>query len=84
MTGQAKKIKVIDKKLGREHALGQAWRGHNTIEIDPRQDSKERLGTLIHEVIHILYPELTEEEVLFAERTLAAVVWKQGYRRIQK
>ena len=34
------KIKVIDKKLGRQKAVGQAYTDARVIEVDPRQRSK--------------------------------------------
>ena len=37
------KIKVIDKKLGRQKAVGQAYTDARVIEIDPRQTSKNYL-----------------------------------------
>ena len=34
------KIKVIDKKLGRQRAVGQAYTDAKVIEVDPRQKAK--------------------------------------------
>jgi len=78
------KIKIIIRKLGKERASGQAYQGCNLIEIDPRQDSKDFLGTGIHETLHILYPDLTEEEIIHAEQILTDVVWRLNYRRISE
>ena len=78
------KIKIIIRKLGKERASGQAYQGCNLIEIDPRQDSKDFLGTAIHETLHILYPDLTEEEIIHAEQIMTDVVWRLNYRRIQE
>lgn len=77
------KIKIVIRKLGKERACGQAYQGENLIELDPRQDSKEFLGTAIHEVIHILYPDLTEADVIHAEQVMADVLWRLNFRRIQ-
>ena len=42
-----KKIKVIERPLGREKALGLAWVGEDKIEIDGRLKSKQFLNVLI-------------------------------------
>jgi len=76
------KIRIIIRKLGKEKAVGQAYQGENLIELDPRQDNKEFLSTAIHEVIHILYPDLTEKQVIHAEKVLTDVIWRLNYRRI--
>ena len=76
------KIRIIIRKLGKEKAVGQAYQGENLIELDPRQDNKEFLSTAIHEVVHILYPDLTEKQVIHAEKVLTDVIWRLNYRRI--
>ena len=58
-----KNIKVIERPLGREKALGLAWVGENKIEIDGRLKSKEYLDTLIHEMLHIYNPTWPETRV---------------------
>ena len=64
-------IKVRYQKLGREGVLGLADLDTGEITIDPRQPSRELLGTLLHECIHLLVDELgkpdwPEERVLEA------------------
>jgi hypothetical protein len=75
------KPKIKEKKLGREKALGQCF-SDGLIEIDPRQDSKEYLFTLIHECCHYHFPELTEEQVVKIENSIGQVIWDKNYRRI--
>ena len=43
-----KQIDLRDRKMRREHALGMAWHADQLIEIDPRQNPKERCDTLLH------------------------------------
>lgn len=74
------KIKVIVRKLGRERALGQAWSSKNLIEIDPRQTEKQFFSTVIHECLHVLFPDLTEKQVIRKEKQLSDVIWRLGYR----
>jgi hypothetical protein len=78
------RIKVVEKRLGRIKAYGQAFQGENLIEIDPRQSEKERIDTLIHELLHLAKPEYEEEEIIRISRIVSAHVWKCGYRRIHR
>lgn len=78
------RIRIVEKKLGRERALGQCYHGENVVEIDPRQGERERLDTLIHEVLHLAKPDLIEDEVIRMANILSKQVWKCGYRRILK
>lgn len=79
-----KKIKIVIRKLGRERALGQAFESDNLIEIDPRQSEKEFLSTVIHETLHILFPNLSEKMIIKNEKSMCDVIWKLGYRRNDK
>ena len=68
MEPTTKPIIVRYKKLGREKVLGLADLDTQEIIIDPRQPSKELLGTLL-ECIHLLAddlerPDWPEERVL--------------------
>ena len=51
-------IKVRYQKLGREGVLGLADLDTGEITIDPRQPSRELLGTLLHECIHLLADDM--------------------------
>lgn len=73
---------VIETKLGRQRAAGMSLGG--VILVDPRQDSKEYLDTLIHEGLHEYFPHMSEAEVAKAARFLTRIVWIQGYRKVQK
>lgn len=77
-------IKVIERKLGREKAWGQQWPGDRLIEIDPTQDSKDYLDTLIHETLHELFPRASEDTIEKAAATLTDIIWKCRYRRLMK
>lgn len=76
------KIKVVSKKLGRERAMGQAHKSAKLIEIDPRLKPKEDLETTVHEVLHVVRPELDETAVDNAGMVIANILWKRGYRRV--
>ena len=78
------KIKVIDKKLGRQKAVGQAYTDAKVIEIDPRQKSKNYLDTLIHELLHVYNPEWSETKVSKTANEITDIIWKKNYRRIKR
>ena len=77
-----KNPKVVDKKLGRNQAVGQMVWDKNIIEIDPRQTPPDYLDTLIHEKLHHLFPDWKEDEVLKIATSLAEFLWSQNYRKV--
>lgn len=77
-------MKVNERKLGREKAWGLAHQEDNLIEIDPRLTGKKRLEIYLHEAIHLIYPKLSESDVIKHSKKLTSLLWKQGYRRIEK
>ena len=79
-----RRVKVIEKKLGREKAWGQAFHGLDEMEIDPRQAPREYLDTLVHEALHLAHHDLSEETVTDVARFIARVLWQQNYRRVSQ
>jgi len=78
-----RRIKVVERKLGKEgFPFGQAIAADKLIEIDPRQDAPNYMDTLVHETIHIVRPELSEEAVLELANKVSTVLWDQGYRKV--
>lgn len=75
------KIKVIHKKLGREQAHGIAD-SDGIIYIDPRLKGRKLLEIYVHECLHLLYPEASEEEVIEKSVVLTKLLWKMGYRQV--
>ena len=84
MPNKCNKIKVIDKKLGRQKAVGQAYTDAKVIEIDPRQTSKNYLDTLIHELLHVYNPEWSENKVAKTANEMTQIIWQKNYRRIKR
>jgi hypothetical protein len=74
-----KKIKVVYKKLGRSSAWGQAAK---FIEIDPRATGKKQLEILLHEGLHVVFPDLSEEAVVNAAVLLTNTLWSEDFRRV--
>ena len=77
-----KRIKVKYKKLGKQKALGQAHCGYNTIEIDERLYGKKLIEIIVHESLHILFPDIEEEEVVSKSIVLTNTLWHEGIRMI--
>jgi hypothetical protein len=77
-------MKVIHRKLGKEKAYGLAHIDSNTIEIDSRLKPKHKLEITIHEALHILYPTDSETAIVRKSKRLCAVLWQEGYRKVEK
>ena len=77
-----RRVKITEKKLAREKAEGQAYKKARKIEIDPRLTNRTRLETLIHELLHVLFPDMTEYRVRKTALELCDRLWEDGYRRI--
>lgn len=73
---------VVEKKLGREKAYGMVLHPSKKIYIDPRQKPKSYLGTLIHERLHVMFPDWSEAKIKKAEKDLAGFLWGNGYRKV--
>ena len=75
--------RIRERKLGRHRADGLYWAG-GLIEIDPRQLSRDRLDTLLHEMLHHYCPHWSEEKVTETARQMTSVLWRQRYRRVER
>jgi hypothetical protein len=81
MARKRRRLKIVERKLGRERAWGLRW-ADGLIEVDPRQKSRAYLDTLIHEVLHECLDELSEKKVVSTAGMIAEAVWGAKYRRI--
>ena len=77
------KTKIIERKLGKEKLFGQAFHDENIIEIDPRQTPSEYLDTLIHEKLHLIFPNWSEEKVTKTANELSVFLWDINYRQVK-
>lgn len=78
-----KKLKVVERRLGKEKALGQSI-APDLIEIDPsKNNSMERLDTLIHEGLHLLLPDEPEVRIIALSNRLSDLLWRDRWRRIE-
>jgi hypothetical protein len=51
------------------------------IRIGTWQGEDELLDTLVHELLHAVEPNWTEEKVTEASSEISRVLWRLGYRR---
>jgi hypothetical protein len=77
----SRKLILKERKLGRERAAGQAFTDDGLIEIDPRLEPRQWLSTLIHEALHMAFPEVPEDRVVKAERIITRILWRANMRR---
>ena len=77
-----KKLKIKEKKLGRNKAWGLYYHGENLIEIDYRMRAKHYLSVLVHELLHHTFPWMSENMVSKAAPKIAKGIWQQNYRKI--
>lgn len=75
-----KSFKVVEAKLGRNKAYGLAHYDDNTIEIDSRLKGRKRLEIVLHECLHLLNADMTEEEVIRQSKKICLTLWKLNYR----
>lgn len=76
---RTKDIKIIEKRMRIYH--GYAFPAKLRIEIRSNQSPIEYLGTLVHELLHIAFPDMGETKVDAIARMLTYHLWRQGYRR---
>lgn len=75
-----KKFKVVYKRLVK--VWGQANMSTREIEIDLSAKGKKHLEVLIHESLHLLYPDEVEESIEKKSILMTNTIWSQKYRRV--
>jgi hypothetical protein len=76
-----KRIKIKYAKLGRQKSWGLAH-SDGQVVLDSSLKGKKHLEILLHECLHILYPENSEDEVIANSVILTNTLWHEKYRRI--
>lgn len=81
------KIKPLGQyrqKVSKKHykiPLGVYLYATDEILLDPRQNQKCLLNTIIHEMLHRECPGWSESKVMKTADNISRVVWYQGYRK---
>lgn len=78
-----KRIKIKYAKLGKQKAWGLAD-SDGFVTIDSRLKGKKALEILLHECLHILYANDTEEEIIEKSVKLTNTLWHENYRRVEQ
>lgn len=79
-----KKPRVYHKDLSKDNVVGFAYQGsEHYIEIDPKQTDKEYFLTYLHELFHLLLPDLSEKQIIKLEKTFGLVLWS-AVKRLRK
>ena len=76
--------KIVHKKLGRQKAEGLAFIGHNEIHIDERMKKKPYMLVVLHELLHIHFPDLSEKEVDRISKKICNSMWELKFRKIDE
>jgi hypothetical protein len=80
----AGKVRIVERKLKRERAVGRVFLDEGVIEIEGRQKPREWLSTLVHEALHVAFPAMGEKPIAAAEKKIADILWRAGVRRIHQ
>jgi hypothetical protein len=67
-----------------EPDYGQTCHADRTIEINPRQSEWNRLDTVIHEMLHAIYPKMHENEIRNTSGLIRDAIWGDKWRRDRK
>ncbi len=54
-----------------------------TIRVRRAVEGKNRMDLIIHEALHAIYPDETEEMVNRSATEIANLLWACGYRRVE-
>jgi hypothetical protein len=73
------RIKIVYQKLGRQKIWGHA--DEYPLVLDARLKGKKHLEVCVHECLHYLWPEASEEEITKKAILLTNTLWEEGYRR---
>jgi hypothetical protein len=79
-----RKVRIVERKLKRQRAVGRVFLDEGIIEIEQRQKPREWLSTLVHEALHVAFPGMEEKSIAAAERKIADILWRAGVRRIHQ
>lgn len=74
-------FKVLRRKIKESGCYGECNFTAGTVTIDSGLEGKDELDTLIHEGLHALDPDASEDHVTNTARLVADLLWRQGYRR---
>jgi hypothetical protein len=75
-----KRFKVIYKNL--KKAWGYADLETNEVHMDSRAKGKKHMEIIIHECLHLLWPEESEADIVRKSIMITNTLWFEKYRRV--
>jgi hypothetical protein len=79
-----KKPRVVYKDLSEDFVVGYALEDEYEAQIDPKQSDKELMLTGVHELFHLILPDLTERQIIKLEKTSGRAIWNMAMRLKRK
>lgn len=80
-----KRVKIYRKNLSKDNVVGYAYScSEPYIEIDPNQSDREYFLTCVHELCHILLPDLSEKQIVRIEKTFGQTLYTEFKRRLKR
>lgn len=76
------KITVVNRKLGKHKAYGLAYTDSNEIHLDTRMGAKKHLNISVHEALHVIFPDWSENKVTQTANKISKFLWEQNYRKV--
>lgn len=74
------KIKYLN--LGKFRSWGLAFKETYEIHIEKKLKGVDLLDTTIHELAHLYFPEIVEEEIDVRASVIAKALWEEGWRKV--
>ena len=72
--------KVVYKRLRKY--WGWAYIDQNKIELYNGLKGKQHLNIILHEKLHLLFPDHEEKAIRKMAKEISNMLWKDGYRKI--
>ena len=72
--------RVVYKRLRK--VWGYALIGEDKIELYHKLKGKKHLEIIIHEKLHLLYPDLDEKAIKRDAKSICNLLWNEGYRML--
>ena len=73
-----RRIRIVRKR--NPGVWGLAFPAERRIELDPELDDRTLLDISVHEVTHVVIPDLDESAVDRLGKACADVLWRLGFR----
>ena len=71
-----KKPRVSFKDLSSQNVVGLAYDILHKIELEKNQSDKQIFCTLLHEIGHLMLPQLSEKQIIKLEKIYGETLWK--------